>query len=75
MILVELSTEFFLQILVYTVSFGSMAGVILTKLKYIEQKQDKYNNIIERTFKLENNMEGMIQKLDEHIQSEGDKAH
>jgi len=71
----ELSTEFFLQILVYTVSFGSMAGVILTKLKYIERKQDKYNNIIERTFKLENNLANMITKLDEHIQSDGDKAH
>jgi len=71
----ELSTEFFLQILVYTVSFGSMAGVILTKLKYIERKQDKYNNIIERTFKLENNLANMIIKLDEHIQSDSDKAH
>lgn len=71
----ELSPEFILQILVYLVTIGTLAGVILTKLKYIEKKQDKYNDIIERTYKLENGLITLAERLEEHINQDNKKAH
>lgn len=48
-----MKTEFWIQMIVYGVSFGTCIGVIKTKLKYIEEKLDKHNNVVERTYKLE----------------------
>jgi len=48
-----MNTEFWIQMIVYGVTFGTAIGVIQTKLKYIEQKLDKHNGIVERTYKLE----------------------
>ena len=44
----QLSVEFWITIVMYAISFGVSGGVILTKLKYIEAKQDKHNNFITR---------------------------
>lgn len=63
----NLSNEFWLQIMVYAVSIGSIAGVILTKLKYIEQKQDKLNGLIERTTIVEESTRAAHHRLDELI--------
>ena len=49
----ELSQEFWLQIVIYLVSFAFSGGVVWTKLKYIEQKQDKHNKLIERMYNVE----------------------
>ena len=49
----ELSQEFWLQIVIYLVSFAFSGGVVWTKLKYIEQKQDKHNMLIERMYNVE----------------------
>lgn len=48
-----MNTEFWLQMIVYGVTFGTTIGVFKTKLKYIEDKLDKHNSVIERTYKLE----------------------
>ena len=48
-----MSTEFWIQMICYGVTFGTFAGVVKTKLKYIEEKLDKHNNLVERTYKLE----------------------
>jgi len=43
-------------------------GIIKTKLKYIEEKLDKHNNVVERTYKLERDVallqqENAIEKI------------
>lgn len=48
-----MNTEFWIQMIVYGVTFGTAIGVLKTKLKYIEDKLDKHNSVIERTYKLE----------------------
>jgi len=47
-LIMQLSVEFWITIVMYAISFGVSAGVILTRLKYIEAKQDKHNNFITR---------------------------
>lgn len=61
----KLSTEFWLQIMVYAVSIGSFAGVMLTRLKYIEQKQDKHNGLIERMTIVEQSNKSAHHRIDE----------
>ena len=48
-----MSTEFWIQMIAYGVTFGTFAGIVKTKLKYIEDKLDKHNSLVERTYKLE----------------------
>lgn len=60
----QLSTEFWLQITIYAVSIGSFAGVMLTRLKYIEQKQDKHNGLIERMTKVEESSKSAHHRID-----------
>lgn len=48
-----MSYEFLVQLIVYGISFGTFAGIVKTKLSYIEKKLDKHNNLVERTYELE----------------------
>ena len=48
-----MGTEFWIQMIVYGVSFGTAVGAFTTKLKYIEAKLDKHNQLVERTYLLE----------------------
>jgi len=59
----DLSTEFWLQISVYAVSIGSFAGVVLTRLKNLEKKQDKHNQLIERMVVVEESAKSAHQKI------------
>lgn len=62
-----MSTEFWIQMVVYAVSIGSFAGVVLTRLSYLEKKMDKHNGLIERMVKAESkidNYEYRINKLE-----------
>lgn len=43
-----MSTEFWINIVIYAVSIGSLAGTILTKLKYLEKKMDAHNGLMVR---------------------------
>ncbi len=43
-----MSTEFWIQMIVYAVSLGSFGGVVLTRLNNLENKMDKHNNLVER---------------------------
>ncbi len=61
----ELSIEFWLQITVYAVSLGSFAGIILTRLKYIEEKQNKNNNLIERMVTVEQSAQSAHYRIDQ----------
>ncbi|MBW2002992.1 MAG: hypothetical protein JRI72_00045 [Deltaproteobacteria bacterium] len=61
----QLSTEFWIQIVVYSISMGSLAGALLTKLRYLEKKQDKHNNLIERMVIVEQSTKSAHHRLDE----------
>ena len=66
----ELSQEFWLQIVIYLVSFAFSGGVVWTKLKYIELKQDKHNKLIERMYNVEEKTranQNKIEDIEENI--------
>ena len=48
---------------------GSLGGILVSskmtnyRLQQLEKKQEKYNNLIERTFKLEERMEVVDEKI------------
>ena len=60
----NIGVEFWIQIIIYGVGFGAIYGTITTRLKYIEQKLDKHNNVIERTYKLEERCKSNTHRLD-----------
>lgn len=62
---VVFSNEFWIQIVVYAVSIGSFAGVVLTRLKYIEKKQDKHNSLIERMVAVEQSTKSAHRRIDD----------
>jgi len=66
---VDFSTEFIIQIAIYLVSMGSFAGVVLTRLKYLEKKQDKHNNLIERMIVVEQSVNKAHERLDSFRQT------
>jgi hypothetical protein len=61
----QFSSEFWIQILIYGVSFGIVFGQFQTKIKYIEQKLDKHNNVIERLYKCEEKTDSAHKRIDE----------
>ncbi|MFA9380271.1 MAG: hypothetical protein ACERKO_04340 [Acetanaerobacterium sp.] len=66
----HLSWEFWIQIIIYAVSFGALFGQFQTKIRYIEKKLDKHNNFIERLYKLEESTRlahGRIDELKEDL--------
>ena len=60
----ELSTEFWVQMVVYGISIGSLAGTILARLKQIEKKQDKHNGLIERMVAVEQSCKSAHKRID-----------
>lgn len=60
-----MSTEFWIQIVVYAVSIGSFGGVVLTRLNYLEKKMDKHNNLIERMAACESSVKSAHHRIDE----------
>lgn len=59
------SNEFWVQLIVYAISFGSLTGTILTRLHYIEKKQDKHNNFIERLVAVEQSAKSAHHRIDD----------
>jgi hypothetical protein len=62
----KLSIEFWIQILVYTVSIGTFAGSILTKIAYLDKKMEKHNQLIERMACVERDIAAAHRRMDEH---------
>ena len=48
-----MSTEFWIQMIAYGASLGSLGGIIITKIKGLEKKQDTHNKIVEKFCKVE----------------------
>ncbi len=60
-----MTSEFWVQMVVYAVSIGSFAGVILTKINYLEKKMDKHNGLVERMIIVEQSTKSAHHRLDE----------
>ena len=61
----EFSAEFWIQMVVYGISIGSLAGTILTRLKQIEKKQDKHNGLVERMVAVEKDVKSAHHRINE----------
>lgn len=61
----EMSVGFWIQLIVYAVSFGSLAGTILTRLKYMEKKLEEHNKIVERMYCAELKIDKLFNIIDE----------
>ena len=60
----DFSAEFWIQMVVYGISIGSLAGTILTRLKQIEKKQDKHNGLVERMVAVEQSCKSAHKRID-----------
>ncbi len=60
------SNEFWIQIVIYALSFGLSGGALFTKIKHLEKKQDKHNKLIERMITVENKATAAHGRLDSH---------
>lgn len=60
-----MSTEFWIQMVVYAVSLGSFGGMVVTKLNALEKKQDKHNGLIERMVAVEQSTKSAHHRIDE----------
>ncbi len=61
----QLSPEFWIQIIIYAVSFGVVFGQFQAKIKYIEKQLDKHNNVIERLYKIEESTKMAHTRIDD----------
>jgi len=60
-----MSTEFWIQMVVYAISVGSFAGVVLTKISALEKKMDKHNGLVERMVVVEESTKSAHHRIDE----------
>jgi hypothetical protein len=65
LILLNFSNEFWVQIVIYALSFGTVYGSFRTKLNYLEKKMDKYNNMQERMIMAEQSVKSAHHRIDE----------
>lgn len=60
-----LDVQFWLQILIYALSFGAMWGNFSTRLNYLEKKMDKHNDLQSRMAVVEASAKSAHHRLDE----------
>lgn len=60
-----MGTGFWVQMVVYAISFGTFAGTVTTKLNNLEKKQDKHNNLIERMAVVEQSTKSAHHRIDD----------
>ncbi|MCI1960239.1 MAG: hypothetical protein LKJ25_11535 [Clostridia bacterium] len=61
----EFNIQFWIQIIVYAVSFGCVYGNFSTRLKYLEKKMDKHNQLQDRMVAVEQSAKQADRRLDE----------
>ena len=61
----EFDTSFWVQIVVYALSFGAMYGTITQRLKNLEKTVAKHNSVVERTYTLEESVKSAWKRIDE----------
>lgn len=61
----QLSTEFWVQILAMRVPLRRSVGRLMVRIQYLEQKMDKHNNLVERVYQLEASEKNAHHRIDE----------
>ncbi|MEG0178419.1 MAG: hypothetical protein RR508_07180 [Oscillospiraceae bacterium] len=61
----KLSIEFWIQIMMYVLSFGTIYGGVKAQIKSLEEKVNKHNNVIERMYKVEESTKSAHRRIDE----------
>ena len=61
----QFDTSFWVQILVYAVTFAATWGSVTQRLKMLEQKVDKHNNVVERMAITEQSLKSAWEQIDE----------
>lgn len=61
----SISIEFWIQIVIYAISFGVLYGQLQAKIKYIEKQLEKHNNFIERLYRLEESTRQAHSRIDD----------
>lgn len=65
-----MSIEFWIQIVLYGVSIGVIYGTINTRLKYMEEKLNKHNHLVERMVVVEQSTKSAHHRLDDIVERE-----
>ena len=61
----QFDTSFWVQILVYAVTFAATWGSVTQRLKMLEQKVDKHNSVVERMAVAERDLKSAWKQIDE----------
>ena len=57
--------QFWIQMVAYAISIGAVYGTITTRLKYMEQKLDKHNHLVERMYDCEKRLDLIDERMKE----------
>jgi len=60
-----MSSEFWIQMVVYALSMGALGGTILTKIGYLEKKMDAFGELGERVAVAEQSTKSAHYRIDE----------
>lgn len=61
----EFDTQFWIQIIIYALTFGMCYGKITTRLGYLEKKMDKHNQLQDRMAVVEQSVKSAHHRLDD----------
>lgn len=61
----ELNLQFWIQIIIYALSFGCVYGKFSTRLNYLEKKMDKHNQLQDRMVAVEASAKQAHHRIDE----------
>lgn len=64
----QLSSSVILQIAVYLVSMGMMAGTVLWRIQALEKKVEKHNCLVERMVVVEQSTKSAHHRLDDLVE-------
>lgn len=63
--MVDLDYKFWLQILIYAITFGITFGKISTELKWMKEKLDRHNSFQDRVVVVEQSTKSIHHRMDE----------
>lgn len=61
----QFDTSFWIQLLVYAVTFAATWGSVTQRIKALEAKVDKHNNVVERMAVAERDLKSAWRAIDE----------
>lgn len=61
----QFDTSFWIQMMVYAATFAATWGSLTQRLKALEQKVDKHNNVVERMAVTEQSLRSAWKQIDE----------